>query len=129
MSKELKVLIVNDSYSSRMLLGEICEDEGFRFVMAKDGREAIAKMQTMPFDIVLMDIEMPVMNGYEATRYIKYQLPRPQSNTPVVAITAHNPKKSHLEFHRVRFDAIIAKPYTVQNVVDVLNSFCKKEYA
>jgi two-component system sensor histidine kinase RpfC len=83
MSK-LRVIIADDIFTNRLLLSEIIEDLGHTFFAVENGKQAVDTLLKNDIDLVLMDIEMPVMNGLEATKYIRESLPSPKCYTPVV---------------------------------------------
>ncbi|MDB5267694.1 MAG: hypothetical protein JWP58_734, partial [Hymenobacter sp.] len=83
--KDVRILVVEDIALNQLLMKTLLEDFGFEMEVAGNGQIAIEKMQTTHFDIVLMDLQMPVMNGFEATEYIRTQL---HSNVPIIALTA-----------------------------------------
>jgi CheY-like chemotaxis protein len=74
-------------------------------------------------DLILMDIEMPVMNGLEATKHIREKLAAPKCYIPVVALTAHNPKIFFDDFKDVGFSQLLTKPYSVRKITELLESF------
>lgn len=83
-----KILIVEDNEPNRDMLSRRLERRGFEVVVAVDGAEGVAKSKTEHPDIVLMDMSLPVMNGWEATRAIRAD---PATQTmPVIALTAHS---------------------------------------
>ena len=83
-----KILIVEDKEPNRDMLSRRLERRGFEVVVAVDGAEGVAKSKTEHPDIVLMDMSLPVMNGWEATRAIRAD---PATQTmPVIALTAHS---------------------------------------
>ena len=83
---------------------------------AKNGKEAIEAIETRDYDIVLMDIEMPVMNGLETTQYIRGEMPFPKNRTVIVALTAHDPEMFFEDFKDVGFDSLLTKPYNLKNL-------------
>ncbi len=83
-----KVLIVEDNEMNRDMLSRRLQRRGFEVVIAIDGAEGVAKSKSEHPDIVLMDMSLPVMNGWEATRAIKAD-PATKS-MPVIALTAHS---------------------------------------
>jgi CheY-like chemotaxis protein len=83
-----KILIVEDNEMNRDMLSRRLERRGFEVVVAVDGAEGVAKSKTELPDIVLMDMSLPVMNGWEATRAIKADATT--SSVPVIALTAHS---------------------------------------
>ncbi len=89
---DLHVLVAEDNPVNQLLAVRLLEKRGHRVVVAKDGREAVAAFSAAeddgsPFDVILMDVQMPVMDGLEATAEIQ-SLPR-GANVPIVAMTAH----------------------------------------
>ena len=83
--KDVKILVVEDIALNQLLMKTLLEDFGFAMEVAGNGQIAVEKMQTTHYDIVLMDLQMPVMNGFEATEYIRTQL---HSTVPIIALTA-----------------------------------------
>lgn len=124
MSK-LKIIIADDIFTNRLLLSEILEDMGHEFILAENGKQAVEALESNDVDVVLMDIEMPVMNGIEATTYILTQLPYPKCKTPVIALTAHNPKIFFDDYKDVGFKKLLTKPYSIQRIADLLADFEK----
>ncbi|HPD95798.1 MAG: response regulator [Bacteroidales bacterium] len=117
-----RVLIVDDILVNRLLLMEILKNVCDSCVEAQNGKEAIEKLQKdNSIDVVLMDIEMPVMNGLEATKHIREDLPSPLKFTPIIALTAHNPATFFDDFKNVGFDYLLTKPYSVDRIRDAIN--------
>jgi CheY-like chemotaxis protein len=89
----------------------------------ENGQEAITALEHEHFDLVLMDIEMPVMNGLETTIHIRKHLTHPVNKIPIIALTAHNPRLFFDDFRDVGFDSILTKPYSVQKLLELVNLF------
>ena len=123
MSK-LKILIVDDIYSNRLLLGELIRILGHESVQAENGQEAIQMLERDDFDLILMDIEMPVMNGLETTEYIRKEMPNPKNLVTIVALTAHNPELFFTDFSKVGFDELLTKPYSLEKITYLINNLC-----
>ena len=83
--KNIRVLIVEDVPLNQLLMRTLLDDYGFGCDIAVNGKVAIEKMETNGYDIILMDLQMPVMNGFEATDYIRNTL---KSKIPIIALTA-----------------------------------------
>ncbi|MFC6222842.1 PAS domain S-box protein [Hymenobacter artigasi] len=83
--KDVKILVVEDIALNQLLMKTLLEDFGFEMEVAGNGQIAIEKLRTTPFDIVLMDLQMPVMNGFDATEYIRKEL---KLTVPIIALTA-----------------------------------------
>ncbi|PQJ81268.1 PAS domain S-box protein [Polaribacter glomeratus] len=81
----IKVLVVEDIPLNQLLMKTLMDDFGFESDIADNGRIAINKMQTKKYDLILMDLQMPEMNGFEATEYIRNTM---KSTIPIIALTA-----------------------------------------
>ena len=81
----IKVLVAEDIALNQLLMKTILDDFGFECDIAENGKIAIEKLKTGSYDIVLMDLQMPAMNGFEATEYIRNEL---NSDIPIIALTA-----------------------------------------
>ncbi len=125
MAKPL-LLIVDDIFVNRILLSEIAKEIGCEYKLANNGKEAILRLEENSFDLVLMDIEMPVMNGLETTRFIRMLKDSKLSKIPIVALTAHNPNDFFDEFNSAGFDELLTKPYLISKIQMVVERFCKK---
>ena len=125
MSK-LRIVIADDIFTNRLLLSEIIEDLGHEFIAVENGNEAVNAIVNNDVDLVLMDIEMPVMNGLEATKHVRNNLTVPKCNTPVIALTAHNPKIFFNDFKDVGFNQLLTKPYSVKKVTELLEGFTSR---
>jgi two-component system sensor histidine kinase/response regulator len=102
------VLVVEDNAINRQVAREILEGAGHSVVVAGDGREALEQLETGPVDLVLMDVQMPEMDGFEATRAIRAH-PR-WSAVPVVAMTASVLERDRAEAFAAGMDDHVVKP-------------------
>lgn len=84
-NKNIKVLVVEDIALNQLLMKTLLDDFGFEREMADNGKIAIEKLKAKNFDIILMDLQMPEMNGFEATEYIRTKM---KSKIPIIALTA-----------------------------------------
>ncbi len=84
-NKGIKVLVVEDMALNQLLMKTLLDDFGFERDIAENGKIAIEKLKVKSYDIILMDLQMPEMNGFEATDYIRNTL---HSNIPIIALTA-----------------------------------------
>ncbi|MFP3861091.1 MAG: response regulator [Bacteroidales bacterium] len=119
---KLNFLIVDDIVINRMLLKEITSDFASSVIEANNGKEAISLLQDRDIDVILMDIEMPVMNGIETTRYIRSELEYPKNQTPIIAITAHNPDDFFEDYNNAGFDELLTKPYSFDKITRILKN-------
>ena len=121
-----RILIVDDIFVNRLLLKEIVKKFSEICFEAQNGKEAIDILNKEDLDVVLMDIEMPVMNGLETTRYIRNKISAPKNKIPIIALTAHNPATFFDDFKEVGFNQLITKPYSVDNILRNIQEVCKK---
>jgi signal transduction histidine kinase len=118
------VLVVEDNPVNRVIAEEMLQSLGVEFIEAQDGVEALDVLARRPVDLVLMDCQMPVMDGYTATQHIRdresrQRLPR----TPIVALTANAYEEDAAHAIEVGMDAHLAKPYTRDQLRDLLSNW------
>ncbi|MBK1716421.1 hybrid sensor histidine kinase/response regulator [Thiocystis violacea] len=112
------VLVVDDSLSMRRILSRLVEDSGYRPLAARDGLEAIRILARDPVDALLVDMEMPQMNGLELTAHLRSQ--PATSALPIAMITSRSTEKHRREAVRAGVDAYFVKPYRDEEVLDFL---------
>jgi len=117
----MRILIVDDIFTNRYLLVELLKSLGYDFAQVENGREAIEALEQGDFDLVLLDIEMPVMNGIETVVYIRKNFPAPKNRIPVVALTAHNPQLFFEDFRDSGFDKLLTKPYSLEKLSEIIH--------
>ena len=106
-NKNIKVLVVEDIALNQLLMKTLLDDFGFERDIAENGKIAIDKLKTKSYDIVLMDLQMPVMNGFEATKYIRKAM---NSKIPIIALTADVTTVDLAKCKAVGMNDYIAKP-------------------
>ncbi|WP_088285891.1 ATP-binding protein [Ideonella sp. A 288] len=114
-----KVLLAEDNHSTRLVMGRMLERRGLRVTAVENGREALAHATDEAFDLILMDCQMPEMDGFEAARRIR-QLGGDIAKTPIVALTAYGLIGLKERFAEAGFDDLVAKPYTVEDIEEAL---------
>ncbi|QID18996.1 response regulator [Nitrogeniibacter mangrovi] len=116
-----RVLIVEDSATNREVAAMALETLGLAHATADDGAEAIARVSEMRYDAILMDCQMPRMDGYEATRQLR-RLEREHGwpRTPVIALTANALAGNDSRCYAAGMDDFIAKPFTIEVLATVL---------
>jgi signal transduction histidine kinase/CheY-like chemotaxis protein len=118
------VLLVEDNAVNRLIGSEMLRSLGYDVIEAEDGADALERIERQPIDIVLMDCQMPVMDGYAATRRIRERearlgLPR----TPIVALTAGAFDENVAQSLAAGMDGHLAKPYTRNQLRDALTTW------
>lgn len=105
--KNVRVLVVEDIPLNQLLMKTLLDDFGFECEIAANGKIAIEKIKEQPFSIILMDLQMPEMNGFEATEYIRNTL---LTDTPIIALTADVTTTDLAKCKAVGMNDYIAKP-------------------
>ena len=114
-SKKLDILVVEDNRVNQFLVRRMLEGRGHRVVTAENGLEALKIVKIQSFDIILMDVQMPVMDGITATAEIRASESVEGRRTPIVALTAHVMKADREMLIKAGMDDYIAKPINSQN--------------
>jgi len=107
---EARILLVEDDDDNRTLAVELIERMGHSVVTAVDGQEAVRALEQSSFDLVLMDIQMPVMSGIEATAEIRSRERLTKTRTPIIALTAYAMVGDREKYLRAGMDGYLSKP-------------------
>ena len=106
----LRVLLVEDNLVNRILALKLLEKRGFIVETADNGQIALDRLDSSPFDVVLMDVQMPVLDGLEATRLLRLREASSGHRTPVIAMTAHAMREDEARCYEAGMDAYVSKP-------------------
>ena len=123
--RKARILLVEDNLINQQVAQEILAKAGVVVETVNNGEEAVAAVAVRPFDAVLMDIQMPVMDGYEATRRIREELGR--TDLPILAMTAHAVSEERDRCFRMGMDDHIAKPINRRTLFAALSRWIDKE--
>lgn len=118
-----KILVVEDNQDNREMVVKVLKFNGYQVVEAVDGEEAIEKVKAEHPDLILLDIFLPKMDGYEATRRLKGDTSL--RNIPIIALTAHAMKGSMEEALAAGCDGYISKPIDVRELPKQIQHFLK----
>jgi PAS domain S-box-containing protein len=119
----LQVLLVEDNPVNQRLATRMLEKRGHRVVLAGNGREALAALENGSFDLVLMDLQMPEMDGFQATAAIREKERGTGGHQPVVALTAHAMKGDRDKCLDAGMDGYLTKPIRPRELDDLLESY------
>lgn len=117
---KLRIMVVEDNFINLLSFSEMLERYGFEIQSASNGQQALDLLRDQTFDVVLMDVKMPVMDGLEATRRIRSSSDRRISGTKVVALTAYAMPEDRRRIMASGMDDIISKPIEVEELAGVL---------
>ena len=115
-----KVLVAEDSSVIQNLTKKILQFQNFDIKSVKNGKEVLKSMETESFDLILMDINMPQMDGMACIREIRSMSDKTKSGIPVVAITGNAKNYSEEDFSSAGFNEFLAKPLDFDKLVDTV---------
>ena len=118
----IRVLVVDDSADNQILVSKFLKMAGAQVNTAENGEVALEKIRQEKFDIVLMDLQMPIKDGYETTA----ELRRDGYKTPIFALTAHALKEEREHCLSSGFDNHISKPINRNTLIDSIAKFCSR---
>lgn len=120
-SEALRILVAEDNPVNQRLIVRLLEKRGHRVVLAANGQEALAVLDVEPFDIVFMDVQMPEMDGYEATAAIRTKEKSTGAHQAIIALTAHAMKGDREKCLNAGMDGYLTKPIRPQELDEVLS--------
>jgi CheY-like chemotaxis protein len=122
----LRVLLAEDNPVNQLLATRLLEKRGHRVVVAASGREALAALEKESYDLVFMDIQMPDMDGIEATAAIREKENSSGKHQPVIALTAHAMKGDQERCLDAGMDGYLSKPIRPQELDDILEKYVRR---
>ena len=122
-----KILLVEDNEMNRDMLSRRLERKGYSVSLALDGAEGLAKARTEAPDLILMDMSLPVMDGWEATRQLKAS--DATRSIPIIALTAHAMASDEQKAHEAGCDDFDTKPVELPRLLGKIEALLKKPAA
>jgi CheY-like chemotaxis protein len=118
--QSLSFLVAEDNAVNQRLIARLLEKRGHSVVLAQNGREALEALAKQAFDIVLMDIQMPEMDGFEATQLIREKEKASGAHLPIIALTAHAMKGDEERCLTCGMDGYVSKPLKPEQLFSVI---------
>lgn len=118
-----KILLAEDNDINRMIATIVLKSNGFQITEVLDGKEAITELTKQAFDLVLMDMQMPFMDGLEATRIIRKHI---NKKVPIIALTANEIKKEKERCVQAGMNDFLMKPFDEKDLVSIINKWLYK---
>ena len=122
-----RVLLAEDNVMNQRLVVRMLERRGYTVVVAGDGRQALAALGKERFDLALMDVQMPEMDGFEATAAIRKREKSTGEHLPVIAMTAYAKKEDRARCLRAGMDDYVPKPIQPEEVLSVIERWTGAE--
>jgi CheY-like chemotaxis protein len=119
--RSLRILLAEDNLVNQKLVVRLLQKRGHSVVIANNGRDALAALQDGWFNIVLMDVQMPEMDGFEATAAIRAHERQGGAHVPIVAMTAHAMKGDQERCIAAGMDGYVSKPISPQRLFDEID--------
>ena len=127
-TRHAKILVVEDNKMNQDVMSMILEAMGHEFSIAPDGSVAVKQLQQDHYDIVLMDCQMPVMDGFEATQKIReFETQSDRKQTPIIAMTANALAKDRERAFDLGMNDYMTKPVTPESVAEMLKKWLRRE--
>ncbi len=123
--KGINILVVEDNLINQMLVIRVLKKQGFETDLAENGLIALEKYKNNDFDIILMDLQMPEMDGYEATRKIR-ELSDSKKDIPIMAMSAHTIKGEFEHCIEIGMNDFISKPFDTKELYEKIYRLVKK---
>lgn len=117
----IKILVVDDEYLIRNVIKEYCQNEGYKVDEAENGEVAIDKVYDNDYDLIIMDIMMPDMDGYEASREIKGI-----KDIPIIMLSARTEEEDKLNGFDIGIDDYITKPFSPKELMARIKAVTKR---
>ncbi|MCD4682866.1 MAG: response regulator [Bacteroidales bacterium] len=126
-NKTVKILLAEDNEANQFLIKAITKSKDWDITVVDDGDQAVEQFKKDKFDLVLMDVQMPVMNGYEATKLIREFEVEKGTHTPIIALTAYAMKSDRDLCLEAGMDDYISKPFKRQQFLDKIAEVIDKD--
>lgn len=117
----IKILIAEDNILNQKIIEILIRRMGWGYKLVADGLEAVSECTTGNYDVILMDIDMPQMNGWEATIEIR----RKKINIPIIALTAYSEESFRKKSFEAGMDYFLSKPYNKEEIYDTIRKCVK----
>jgi PAS domain S-box-containing protein len=118
-----RVLIVEDNPINRLYLENLLRKWGLEYKSAQDGIEALQKLEQLPFDLILMDIRMPMMDGYETTLRLRNNSNSPSQEVPIIALTASTQPEEKVRAIEAGMNSLLSKPFTPEQLIELFQQY------
>ncbi len=118
------ILVVEDQEDNRQILRDLLANAGYHMFEAGDGAEAVTTAANLKPDLILMDIQLPILDGFEATRRIKSN--PALNNIPVIAVTSYALSGDENLARNAGCDAYVSKPYSPRKILAIIQELLRE---
>jgi two-component system, sensor histidine kinase len=121
--KTKKILLAEDNDINRMIASIVLKSYGYHITEVIDGKAAVTELQKQPYDLVLMDMQMPFMDGLEATRIIRKHI---NNRIPIIALTANEIRQEKDRCVQAGMNDFLMKPFDEKDLVYIITKWLNK---
>ncbi len=125
-SRSLNILVAEDNMVNQMLISGILAQFNHQVIIAPDGEEAVERAAAGQFDLILMDVHMPKLDGISAAQKIR-DFAEPAANIPIIALTADSEPDKQEKFSSCGINIVVAKPIDVSALCTAINTALNEE--
>ena len=130
LSKKPRILLVDDNDFNILIAGTYLENFGYDYDISKSGHDALEKIRKKTYAAILMDIQMPIMDGMETTQLIReFEAKTNRPRQPIIALTAHPFSGDRENCQTVGMDEYLSKPFNPAHLKELIEKFLVKEDA
>jgi len=122
-SRKIKILLAEDNEANQFLIKALTKAKNWNITVVENGQEAVEAFKKDEFNLILMDVQMPLMNGYEATMMIRDIEKERGTHVPIIALTAYAMKSDKDMCIEAGMDDYISKPFKRQIFLDSIEGF------
>jgi len=126
LDRNVTILLAEDQMFNQIVVQSMVEDWGFNIDTVENGNEVIKAVSEKKYDVILMDIQMPEMDGITATKVIRSKFDNPIKNIPIIAVTANAYKEDYEKYYQIGINDIISKPFKSKELFDAIINVVKK---
>ena len=128
MKKSYKILLAEDFAPSRKIMSEILNALGYEYETASNGFDVIFALKDNDFDMILLDLQMPMLDGFETLEHIRRNLSYPKNIIPVIAMTGRDyASELNQTYKEEGFDGVIEKPFSLDSLDMLLKSVLEEK--
>jgi len=118
--KKINILVAEDNLINQKLINKLLMNRGYQTLVVEDGLKAVEALHNKSFDLVLMDIQMPIMDGYQATSYIRNVERLTGDHIPIIAVTAFAMDSDRQKCYELGMDDFLAKPFNKMDFYNII---------
>lgn len=118
--KTIKVLVAEDNYINQKLISKLLLNKGYNITIVDDGQKVLDALEKEKYHIILMDIQMPIMDGYQATKLIRAKEITSGKYIPIIAVTAFAMESDRQKCFEIGMDDYISKPFNKDDFYKII---------